>query len=169
MHRCNLLPNIPAPSDSARLPPAAPPFQPFPTVTARLRLTAAAPASAPRAGASRDHGLGSAQASPMKSPTSPVQPHSTSPWPPGFSIVHTPRWDLPRLLSLLSPRAPLKIPLARPHPPPGRASGSPGTQLPVLAQRQPFPAPWRPSRLLASPSFVIVPRHPSCTIMPIDH
>lgn len=68
----------------------------------------------------------------------PSQAPSNLTLAPGFSIVRTPRWDLPRLLSLLSPRAPLEIPLARPHPPPGRASGSPGTQLSVLSQRQPF-------------------------------
>ncbi|KAJ3468554.1 hypothetical protein MRS44_002619 [Fusarium solani] len=68
---------------SIRLSPFAAGRFPLPALShgnrsATAYLTAAAPASAPRAGASRDHGLGSAQASPMKSPTSPVQPHSSS-------------------------------------------------------------------------------------------
>jgi len=89
-------------------------------------VTPAAPASAPRTGASRDHGLGSAQASPAKDnlfPATRITPYNPR-QDPRLHRLYSILNSLPRLLSLF-----FEIPLARPHPSPARI-GIPRNQMP---------------------------------------
>ncbi|EXM25897.1 hypothetical protein FOTG_07609 [Fusarium oxysporum f. sp. vasinfectum 25433] len=104
---------------------------PAPSVLDRS-ATAAAPASAPRTGASRDHGLGSAQASHARA-HGRYQPRPSLRITPYNPIIIPRRrhyltpYSLPRLFSLF-----FEIPLARPHPFPAHF-GIPRNDLPHYA------------------------------------
>lgn len=123
-------------------------------LTVRLQLPP--PASTPRTGASRDHGLGSAQASPVKDTNRPDLFPSTriTPYNPRRApILHS--------LYLFTPyltRCPgFSASFSRSHLPgltrPRRASGSPGTRCHIWTHHPRF------SSLFACPSLLL----PSCS------